>query len=167
MTVLPDVLRPGLRLVFCGSAASPVSAAKGAYYAGPGNRFWETVYAVGLTPHQVAPQDFRTLLDYDIGLTDLAQTVSGTDDQVKRSDYDVPTFLAKVTQFMPKIIAFTGKRPAQMVLGKPLDYGLQLVSIAKSHIFVLPSPSGAARRYWDITYWQQLAHLVQSGSVTA
>ncbi len=167
MTVLPDVLRPRLQLVFCGSAASPVSAAKGAYYAGPGNRFWETVYTVGLTPHQLAPQDFRTLLDYDIGLTDLAQYISGTDDHIKRSDYDVPAFLAKVTQFMPKIIAFTGKRPAQIVFGKQVDYGLQPESIVTSQVCVLPSPSGAARRYWDLTHWQQLAKFVQSGSVNA
>ena len=33
--ILSDLLQPGLRLVFCGTAAGAVSAAKGAYYAGP------------------------------------------------------------------------------------------------------------------------------------
>src|SRR3546814_13773735 len=48
--VLPDVLAPGLRLVFCGSAAGRKSAELGAYYAGPGNKFWPTLYEIGLTP---------------------------------------------------------------------------------------------------------------------
>lgn len=40
MPVPPDLLAPHLRLVFCGTAAGNVSAARGAYYAGPGNQFW-------------------------------------------------------------------------------------------------------------------------------
>ncbi|HET6586644.1 MAG TPA: mismatch-specific DNA-glycosylase, partial [Oleiagrimonas sp.] len=38
--VLPDLLRAGLGLVFCGTAPSRRSAAEGAYYAHPGNYFW-------------------------------------------------------------------------------------------------------------------------------
>ncbi len=45
MDILPDVLAPGLALVVCGSAAGTVSARVGAYYAGPGNRFWPTPHA--------------------------------------------------------------------------------------------------------------------------
>jgi G:T/U-mismatch repair DNA glycosylase len=41
--VLPDLLRPGLRIVFCGTAAGTASARAGAYYAGPGNAFWPTL----------------------------------------------------------------------------------------------------------------------------
>src|SRR3546814_6083057 len=54
--VLPDVLAPGLRLVFCGSAAGRKSAELGAYYAGPGNKFWPTLYEIGLTPRHFRPQ---------------------------------------------------------------------------------------------------------------
>ena len=59
MTILPDVLGPGLRVVFCGSAASTVAAARGAPYAGPGNRFWPTLFEIGLTPRRFAPEEFR------------------------------------------------------------------------------------------------------------
>jgi double-stranded uracil-DNA glycosylase len=37
--VLPDVIRPGLKIVFCGTAPGNVSAARGACYAHPRNRF--------------------------------------------------------------------------------------------------------------------------------
>ena len=82
--ILPDVLGPGLRIVFCGSAAGAASARAGAYYAGPGNRFWPTLHRVGLTPHLLAPAAFRTVLDHGIGLTDLCKTESGADAGLSR-----------------------------------------------------------------------------------
>ena len=39
MAVLPDVLAPELRVVFCGTTAGFTSAAASAYYAGAGNRY--------------------------------------------------------------------------------------------------------------------------------
>ena len=48
--LLPYILAPGLDLVFCGTAPSPVSFKARAYYANPGNAFWPTLHAVGLTP---------------------------------------------------------------------------------------------------------------------
>lgn len=50
MSVLPDVLKPDLKIVFCGTAAGRESAARGAYYAGSGNSFWKTLHEVGLYP---------------------------------------------------------------------------------------------------------------------
>ena len=44
MTVLPDVLEPGLTVVFCGTAVGATSAQVRAYYAGRGNRFWEVLF---------------------------------------------------------------------------------------------------------------------------
>ena len=59
---LPDVLRPDLDVVFVGTAAGRRSAAVGAYYAHPGNRFWKTLHSTGLTPRLFAPDEFRELL---------------------------------------------------------------------------------------------------------
>ena len=56
--VLPDLVRPGLRIVFCGTAAGTVSAARGAYYAHPQNKFWSALCAVGLTPRLLRPEEF-------------------------------------------------------------------------------------------------------------
>jgi len=55
--VLPDVLAPGLAIVFCGTAVGTVSARRRAYYAGPGNAFWPTLHRVGLTPRQLLPEE--------------------------------------------------------------------------------------------------------------
>ncbi len=66
MAVLPDVLAPGLRVVFCGTAAGKRSAELGAYYSGAGNKFWPTLHRFGLTPIQIEPQNFKSLLEYGL-----------------------------------------------------------------------------------------------------
>lgn len=160
--ILPDVLRPGLRVVFCGSAAGTVSARAGAYYAGPGNRFWIVLHEIGLTPCQLEPQQFREVLRYGIGLTDMAKYASGADSTLSTRDDDPAGLHDKLLAFAPQVIAFNGKRAAQVffkhVYGHGrVDYGLQREQINQvTAAFVLPSTSGAARRFWDVSYWKAL-----------
>ena len=78
----PDLLAPGLDLVFCGTAPSPASFKARAYYANPGNAFWPTLHAVGLTPERLAPQRYPELLAWRIGLTDLNKTEYGSDHEL-------------------------------------------------------------------------------------
>ena len=80
--VLPDVIRPELKIVFCGTAAGNVSAARGAYYAHPQNRFWSALHAFGLTPRKLRPEDYPELPQWGLGLTDIAKHVSGMDRQL-------------------------------------------------------------------------------------
>src|SRR5205085_11021447 len=61
--ILPDRLRPGLKLVFCGTAAGRQSALQQAYYAHGQNKFWKTLHRVGLTPQLFLPQDYEKLWD--------------------------------------------------------------------------------------------------------
>jgi hypothetical protein len=70
MTVLPDILVPNLHIIFCGTAVVNVSAQRGAYYAGPGNMFWPTLHAVGLTSRRLQPEAYREVLSFGLGLTD-------------------------------------------------------------------------------------------------
>lgn len=165
--VLPDVLAPGLRVLFCGSAAGRASAAAGAYYAGPGNRFWPTLHRVGLTPRRLQPAEFRSLLDYRLGLTDLCKTAAGADRELPRDRDDAAALRHKIARYRPGVVAFVGKRAAQAALDAKLGYGLQDRPIGPAQTFVLPSPSGAARRYWDERPWAALAELVEppAGSV--
>lgn len=160
MPVLPDVLDHGLRIVFCGSAAGRVSALRGAYYAGPGNRFWPTLAATGLTPSLLPPEAFPSLTDYGLGLTDIAKEASGADHQLPPGSDDPGALRTKILCFAPRVLAFVGKRAAGGHLGRAADYGLQAETLGPTRIFVLPSPSGAARRYWDVSWWHALAHLV-------
>jgi TDG/mug DNA glycosylase family protein len=165
--VLPDVLGPGLCVVFCGTQAGSVSAKRGAYYAGPGNKFWPTLFETGLIPLQLAPADFRELPRYGIGCTDVAKRTSGPDTALARDHFDVAGFLGKMRAQRPAIVAFNGKRAAQTVLaqaGPALAYGLQPAAIDDIRVVVLPSTSGAASGYWSIEPWRELAALVKETS---
>ena len=155
--LVPDLLAPDLYLVFCGTAPSTASAQAKAYYAKPGNRFWPTLHAVGITPHRFAPGDYPRLLAHGIGLTDLCKIHSGTDTQLPDGAFDTQAFQQKMAYFQPAMIAFTSKNAAQTYLRHPVSYGLQPETLGASRLFVLTSPSGLATRFFDIAIWRQLA----------
>jgi TDG/mug DNA glycosylase family protein len=155
--VLPDVLEPGLDLVFCGTAPGAASARAGAYYAGPGNAFWPTLRAVGLTPVRLLPAEFARLPEFGIGLTDIAKTVSGSDHEVGRAGFDVPRLEGAVAASGAALLAFNGKNAAGGALGRVPGYGRQPGTLGGAAVWALPSTSGAARRYWDVGPWEELA----------
>ena len=155
--VLPDLLLPGLRLVICGSAAGTASAAKGAYYAGPGNKFWPILAETGLTPRLLRPEEFPLLAGFGIGLTDLAKYASGPDAAIKRNDYDTDGLATRIRACRPGMLAFNGKRAASLFLGRGICYGLQPGVPDFPPIFVLPSTSGLASGRWDPTHWHDVA----------
>ncbi|MDY7079093.1 MAG: mismatch-specific DNA-glycosylase [Chloroflexota bacterium] len=161
MAVLPDVLELGLKVVLCGTAVGTRSALAGAYYAGPGNQFWKVLFRIGLTPRQLDPPEFRTLPQYGIGLTDLVKTCSGPDNSLSSSDFDIAGFLSKIERLAPRTLAFNGKRAAKEFYDRHyMDYGRQPETICSTVVFVLPSTSGSARRYWDESYWRDFADFV-------
>ena len=160
--MLPDHLRPGLLAVFCGNAAGSASARKGHYYAGPGNKFWRTLYEVGLTPRQLSPSEDLTILEYELGLTDVCKVRAGSDREVGTGHWDVAGLVAKLDHYTPKWIAFNGKTAARAALGAVDHYGEQPEGLSGVRVFVLPSTSGAARRYWSIDPWREFARLANA-----
>ena len=159
--ILPDLLLPGLKLVFCGTAAGRRSAREGAYYAHPGNLFWRALQAVQLTPRLFAPTEFPLLPALGIGLTDLAKHHMGNDDELPRDAFDVAALRERIEHHAPRVLAFTSKAAARAALGQNAVYGLQAERFGKTQLFVLPSPSGQARWHWDLGWWQALADFVR------
>jgi TDG/mug DNA glycosylase family protein len=155
--VLPDILSPGLRIVFCGTAAGTASAKAKAYYAGPGNRFWPTLYETGLTSELLEPAEFARLLEFGIGLTDICKLLHGSDEEVGTVEFDVDGLRARVAEAEPERLAFNGKNAARGALERDVAFGPQDEQIGGAEVWVLPSTSGRARRFWDIGPWQQLA----------
>jgi TDG/mug DNA glycosylase family protein len=156
--ILPDLLAPGMRIVFCGTAPGAASARAGAYYAGPGNRFWATLHEVGLTPTLLRPAEYARLAEFGIGLTDVSKTASGSDREVGRQGFDPERLAATIAAVGAANLAFNGKNAARTLLGRgPLGYGRQPREIGGAAVWVLPSTSGAARRFWDIDPWRELA----------
>ena len=155
--VLPDVMLPGLRLVFCGTAAGTRSAQERAYYAHPGNMFWRTVHGVGLTPRLLRPEEFLLLPTFGIGLTDLAKHHHGNDDELPRDAFDAASLRMKIDRFSPHVLAFTSKNAARAFYGRDVAFGEQPALLGTTRCFVLPSPSGQARASWRIEPWADAA----------
>jgi TDG/mug DNA glycosylase family protein len=160
---LPDQLQPNLRLVFVGTAASERSAATGHYYAHPGNRFWRTLHAIGLTPRLYLPHEFPALLELGIGFTDMCKLGAGMDHVALKAGVDVAAFTAKIRHYRPHVIALTSKKAASLFYGQPttmLALGHQPPRENFPDVFVLASPSGAASGAWTLQPWLELAAYV-------
>lgn len=158
--VLPDVLAPGLRIVFCGTAAGTESAARGAYYAHRQNRFWRALFAAGFTPRRLEPAEFPLLPSFGLGLTDIAKTSIGMDKQLPAGALGreaCAAMSAKIEAFQPAVLAFTSLAAGRKYLNRNAGFGEQPERIGATRLWLLPSPSPAASWNWDETVWRALA----------
>jgi TDG/mug DNA glycosylase family protein len=164
-TVLPDILKPDLQIVFCGTAAGDKSAERKAYYAGRGNLFYLMLATCGFTPSLFEPEQFPDLLNHQIGLTDLAKHTHGMDKNLKSEDYDTDSFEEKILKHQPQIVCFNGKEAAKVFFKlkdtKQVSYGIQEKTIGKTKLYVAPSTSFSARKYWDDSYYKQLKTIIK------
>ena len=163
--ILPERLKPGLRLVFCGTAAGRQSALRQAYYAHPQNRFWKTLHDVGLTPRLYAPAEYALLWDLGIGLTDIAKFAFGMDHQLPPGALgrEAAAALAKrIVKFAPAHLAFTSLNAGRKVMGPKAVAGEQPKQLGETRVWILPSPSPLAANHWDIAPWQALAEAMRA-----
>jgi TDG/mug DNA glycosylase family protein len=144
-SAVPDVLAPGVRVVFCGINPGHWSAAAGAAFANPRNDFWRLLYAAGFTPRVVEPSEQTELLEYGIGLTNAAsRTTRGSGDLRKADFAGAAERLAEIARSLaPGAIAFVGKEAYRGVFGERAEHGLQERKLDGTELFVLPSTSPA------------------------
>jgi TDG/mug DNA glycosylase family protein len=163
--VLPERLRPGLDLVFCGTAAGRQSALSKSYYAHAQNKFWRTLHKVGLTPRLVAPRDYECLDEWGIGLTDIAKFAYGMDHQLPRHSLGPKAargLRQRIARISPRFLAFTSLKAGRTVMGPKAVAGEQSEQIGATRVWILPSPSPLADNHWDIAPWAALAKAVAS-----
>lgn len=135
------------------------------YYAGPGNKFWRTLHELGLMDAPVPPASFDELARRRFGLTDLAKLEFGMDRQLSRNAFDIDKLRKKIAENQPRILGFNGKKAGQAFFGGPVAYGLQQARIGETMIYVLPSTSGAANGFWDVTVWLSLAPILGARTI--
>ena len=161
--ILPDRLGPGLKLVFCGTAAGRQSALQQAYYAYGQNKFRTTLHKVGLTPRLFQPQEYDKLLALGIGLTDIAKHVYGMDHQLPKDALGaeaVAALKARILKANPRFLAFTSLHGGRKVMGSKAVAGEQDERLGETRVFILPSPSSLAANHWDIKPWRDLSRVV-------
>lgn len=168
--ILPDYLRPGLRVVIAGVAPAGSWDGYRRYYAGRGNAFWLLLHESGLVGARLGPDDDERLPGYGIGLTDLVKTVTPEPDGGVRVDYDVRGLDAKITRFAPDAVAFVSKAAAHAYAQgagatRPKCYGRAPWTVAGRPAFVLPGPSGANNGMplpLRIALWRDLADFLDT-----
>ncbi len=158
---LPDVLSYELIIVFCGNAVSVQSKIENAYYAGRGNKFWQTLSDLKFTDVKLESYEFKQVKKYGIGLTDLIKNQSGSDTAVFSTEDDRRILTDKILKYKPKFLVFNGKKAAKSYFNKDnIEYGKQdSRDFDNTRIFVLPSTAGLASGYWNITYWSEMSNI--------
>ena len=124
---VPDLLAPGVRVVFCGINPGRVSAAAGAHFANARNDFWRLLFAAGFTPRIFEPKEPSALLDLGIGITNAARRTTRGSGDLRKGDFagaaERLEEIARTTR--PRAIAFVGKTAYSGVFGERPEHGLQ------------------------------------------
>jgi len=149
-STVPDVIAPGLSVLFCGINPGLWSGAVGHHFARPGNRFWAVLHLAGFVPELLRPEAERQLLDHGLGITNLVARATATAVEVSREELRAGrrTLEGKVTRLRPESIAFLGMGAYRVAFERPkAALGEQPELLARARVFVLPNPSGAQARY--------------------
>src|SRR3954463_13961449 len=154
---VPDVLAPGLRIVFCGINPGRVSAAAGAHFANPRNDFWRLLHAARITSRLYEPAEQLELLREGIGVTNAAlRTTPGSGD-LRRSDFaGAAERLERIARELePGWIGFVGKEAYRGAFNERPELGVQERTLGATQLFVLPStsPANAAVPCFDRAHW--------------
>jgi TDG/mug DNA glycosylase family protein len=156
-SALPDVLAPGLRVVFCGINPGRWSASVGAHFANPRNDFWRLLRDARFTPRLYAPDEQHDLPALGLGLTNAAYRTTRGSGELRRGDFAGSSErLARLAaELRPKWIAFVGKEAYRGVFGERPELGVQERRLGDTRLFVLPStsPANAAVPYHERLRW--------------
>ncbi|PQV54017.1 G/U mismatch-specific DNA glycosylase [Paraburkholderia sp. BL21I4N1] len=150
LQALPDLLEPGLSLVFCGINPGMRAASTGHHFEGRSNRFWRVLHLAGFTPEQIRPEDDHTLLRYGCGLTTVVPRATARAAELSRSEIERAgeAFQRKIEQYAPRYVAFLGKMAFSALSGAPNpEWGRQATPFGGAHAWVLPNPSGLNRGF--------------------
>ena len=144
-SAIPDVLAPGLRVLFCGINPGRVSAAAQAHFANPRNDFWRLLHAAGFTTRVLEPAEQFELLTFGIGVTNAAaRTTPGSGDLRKADFAGAADRLERIAiELKPTWIGFVGKEAYRGSFGDRPELGVQERRLANTRLFVLPSTSPA------------------------
>ena len=152
---LPDLLRPGLDLVFAGINPGEHSARVRHYYAHPGNGFWPALSASGLTPGPVDHRDDRSMPGCcGIGFTDVMKRVVTDSSTVSAHELRaaIPAFRRRIAYARPHAVCFTTTRAFEIVcpgVRSPGAWGRQQTELERAEVWVMPSTSGRAAGWRD------------------
>ncbi|MFC0622757.1 G/U mismatch-specific DNA glycosylase [Kribbella deserti] len=159
---VPDVIGPGLRVLFCGINPGLVTAATGHQFARPGNRFWPALYKSGFTPRLFRPDEQAELLSLGLGITNVVERESARADEITRAEFVAggEALVTKVVKYQPKWLAVVGITAYRDAFGeRKAVMGRQDRRIGETQVWILPNPSGLNAHYTADTLAAAFAEL--------
>lgn len=147
---IPDVLAPGLCVLFVGINPGLYSGWTGYHFARPGNRFWPALHAAGFTPRLLHPSEEHELLDYGCGVTNFVNRATATAAELSADELVAggERLMQTVRQFRPQSVAVLGITAYRMAFSlSRAQLGRQPELLAETPLWVLPNPSGLNAHY--------------------
>ena len=148
---VPDLVGPGVRLVFVGINPGLMTAARQVHFGNPANRFRPALVAAGLLdpPADGKPgmteTDLATLLSRGVGITNLVAFATARADELTRADLvagraRLEGFVAK---HRPRVVAVLGITAYRIAFERTgATAGRQPEGIGTAELWVVPNPSG-------------------------
>jgi double-stranded uracil-DNA glycosylase len=148
--LVPDVVRPGLRVLFCGINPGLYTAWAGHHFARPGNRFWPALHQSGFTPRQLRPAEQDALLDLGLGVTNVVARATATAAELSAAELRAggERLARDVGEWRPAYLAVLGVTAYRSAFGdRTATLGLQDRALGATRVWVLPNPSGLNAHY--------------------
>ncbi|OJF15347.1 G/U mismatch-specific DNA glycosylase [Couchioplanes caeruleus] len=159
---IPDLVGPGLQVLFSGINPSLYSAATGHHFARPGNRFWPALHRSGFTPRLLHPSEQWSLLEAGLGITNVVARATARADELSTAELVAggEILAALVSQWRPRFLAVLGVTAYRTAFARQkATMGPQAERIAGVPVWVLPNPSGLNAHYTAETLGAAFAEL--------
>ena len=147
---IPDVVAPGLDVVFCGINPGLYTAFTGWHFARPGNRFWPALHRSGFTPRQLHPSEQQELPALGLGITNVVPRATATAEELTADEYAAGgvELARKVGRLRPRFLAVLGVTAYRAAFdARRAVVGRQGDLLHGAVVWVLPNPSGLNAHY--------------------
>lgn len=148
---VPDLVGPGLRLLFVGINPGLWTAAVQTHFAHPANRFYPALLQAGIISSPIdaavgmSDADRQAFVARGLGITNLVRRATARADELDRAELrDGGERLAGfVAEHRPRVVAVAGITAYRTAFGHPkARQGLQATDLAGARLWVVPNPSG-------------------------
>ncbi len=146
-----DIAGPGMKLLLTGINPGLWTAAVGAHFARPGNRFYPALHRAGIVDWTIdasagmRPEDEAHLVARGVGITNLAMRATARADELQLAEVrdGVAALEAKVAAWRPKVVTILGLTAYRQAFGERAAVaGRQERRLAGAEVWALPNPSG-------------------------
>jgi double-stranded uracil-DNA glycosylase len=150
LTVIPDIIAPGLQVLFVGINPGLLSAARKEHFARPGNRFWPALHLSGFTPRLLKPSEQFEMPDHGLGITNMVARATARADELSKQEFvqGAAILTALVEEYAPQTVAIVGIGAYRTGFQRPkATVGPQDEKLGPARLWVLPNPSGLNAHY--------------------